>query len=263
MTSPESTLQPLPTWQPSAFGVFATPKAALALAALWCLLTVVFHAMPDMDIAVSRLFFDDACVAGGMSGCAAFPYAASRVLEELRQTMQLLPELIIAGLLAWYAADIYWGRTLADTMMRARGTLVLAFALGPGLFVNGLMKAHMGRPRPYETDLFGGDLPFVPAGEYSAYCASNCSFVSGEASEAFWLIGLLVLVAPQHRRAVALALLPVVLFFTLLRVAFGAHYLSDALLGGLSSLVVLSALALALEQAWRLPRRLLLPRCGL
>lgn len=261
--SDEALRQSLPAWQPSAFGAFATPKAALVLTGSWCLLTLVFHSLPGVDIGASRLFLNAACVVGAASDCLAFPLAGNVVLQGLRQVMHVLPGVIAVGLVFWYAADFYLGRTLAKAAMRARAALAMAFAFGPGLFVNGLMKAHMGRPRPYQTDLFGGDLPFVPAGEYSTYCASNCSFVSGEASGAFWLLGLIFLAPARHRRTMAWALLPIVAFFSLLRVAFGAHYLSDALLGGLSSLVILAVLALVLEQAHRLPPRFLQPRCGL
>ncbi|MCC0041236.1 MAG: phosphatase PAP2 family protein [Rhodobiaceae bacterium] len=239
------------------------PKATLALTGFWCALTIAFHSLPGVDIAVSRLFQDSACAARTVQNCPVFPLATNATLAFLRQSMHVLPAVVAVALLGWYAIQFLAGRTLADAKMRAHAVLVLGFAFGPGVFVNGLMKAHMGRPRPHETDLFGGALPFVPAGEYSTYCTSNCSFVSGEASGAFWLLGLLALVPQKSRRAAAWVLVPAALFFSLLRVAFGAHYLSDALLGGLSSIVILSVLALALEQAWRLPRRLLLPRCGL
>ncbi|MEN9895310.1 MAG: hypothetical protein RIR97_1162, partial [Pseudomonadota bacterium] len=59
-------------------------------------------------------------------------------------------------------------------------TLLLAsWVICTGLIVNLLLKAHSGRPRPVNTDLFGGTEMFMAAGSFGGSCQSNCSFISG------------------------------------------------------------------------------------
>lgn len=129
----------------------------------------------------------------------------------------------------------------------ALGSLVLCSVL----IVNVWLKSFSGRPRPVRTDLFGGDMPFVPAGEFTDHCISNCSFVSGESSGAFWLICLAALL-PRRWRPAALAVTGAVAVWVAgLRVAFGAHYLSDVAIAGLLSLATFSLLAMAAVRVGR------------
>ncbi|MBN8997855.1 MAG: phosphatase PAP2 family protein, partial [Rhizobiales bacterium] len=125
---------------------------------------------------------------------------------------------------------------------RATAFLLASLALGPGLVVNGLFKSLSGRPRPVAVDVFGGPSPFVPAWRFSDHCASNCSFISGEASSALWLLGV-VMLAPRGLRlwlGVPAALL--VLALSLNRIAFGGHFASDVLISfGFTALVMLVA----------------------
>lgn len=114
------------------------------------------------------------------------------------------------------------------------------------MLVNFILKSHWGRPRPLETIDFGGALHFVQAGSMAGECASNCSFVSGEAAGAGWLLCLLFLVPRPLRLVLFGPLAAISLLAPALRLAFGAHYLSDVILGWLSSFVVFAGvLALA------------------
>ena len=134
-------------------------------------------------------------------------------------------------------------------------TAIAALLVGPGLVVNVVLKEYWGRPRPASTDLFGGTLPFVPAGEWSNACPGNCSFVSGEASSIFWLICLIPLWPQRQRGKAGLAVCAIALLAAGLRVAFGGHYFSDVVLGGLSTLIVFAALATLAERAFEASQR--------
>lgn len=108
----------------------------------------------------------------------------------------------------------------------------LLTALGPGLLVNGLLKAHWGRARPRHLIEFGGSWHFTPPFQISGECLRNCSFVSGEASGAMALaIALFVLArtAPslRPRRALRVAGIAVLLVWPAMRIAAGGHFLSD------------------------------------
>ena len=60
--------------------------------------------------------------------------------------------------------------------------MIHAFCFGPGLVVNGVLKAFWGRARPSQILEFGGAAQFTPPVQIADQCARNCSFVSGEAS---------------------------------------------------------------------------------
>jgi membrane-associated phospholipid phosphatase len=127
--------------------------------------------------------------------------------------------------------------------IRISTVALVTLAVGPGLLVNGYMKEFIGRPRPADTILFGGDHPFVAAAEWSQACYHNCSFISGEASGIAWIICLLPLWPHRERLRLFWPMTAIVGVTGMLRVAFGRHYLSDVILGSLSTLVVFAAIA--------------------
>jgi membrane-associated phospholipid phosphatase len=84
---------------------------------------------------------------------------------------------------------------------------------------------------------------FMAAGNFGGSCQSNCSFISGEAASAGWLLCVIPLLPPKFRRMLAAPLIAISLATPALRVAFGGHYLSDVMLGWLLSPIVFLALA--------------------
>jgi len=239
----------------SVFGLWADPVLVLALLALWVALAIVFNGEPEIDRSVSSWFFAAAACADGSAhaACGAFPAAVSPFWGLLRQVLHYLPMTAAVVVVAALAREFADGRGLDHSRTRFAATALAAFAMGPGLLVNGILKDHWGRPRPVMTDLFGGDLAFVPAARWSDACTSNCSFISGEAASIFWLLCLVPLLPAGQRRAGAIAITGIAIFTSGLRVAFGGHYLSDVVLGGLSSFVVFAALAALVE--WGVRRR--------
>jgi membrane-associated phospholipid phosphatase len=241
----------------SAFGLWADPVLSLALAALWIALAIVFNGEPGIDRAVSAAFFrpGPCAQAGAEAVCGTFPATASAFLQALRDFLQYLPAVAAVVVAAGLANEVAARRGFASPRVRFAAAALAAYAVGPGLLVNLFLKDHWGRPRPAMTDLFGGSLPFVPAGQWSDACLSNCSFVSGEASAIFWLLCLVPLLPAGWRRAGAVLAAALAVFASGLRIAFGGHYLSDVVLGGLSTLVVFAAIAASLERLVRIRDR--------
>lgn len=237
----------------SMFGLWADPVLLLGLLALWIALAIVFNGEPEIDRAVSAFFFEARSCAQGSAElvCGEFPAAANGVLRALRTLFHYLPATAAVVVIAGLASELAAGRGLAYPRPRFAVTALSAFVLGPGLLVNVLLKDHWGRPRPILTDLFGGPYPFVPAAQWSDACKSNCSFVSGEGASIFWLVCLVPLLPADQRRVGAIAIAVIAVFTAMLRVAFGGHYLSDVVLGGLSTLVVFAALALLAQSVAR------------
>lgn len=231
------------------FSLWANPVFAALLIALWIVLAIVFNGEPWVDKSVSAFFFTarPCGLAAGSLVCGSFTVGHDWGLSELRQGLQILPVAVAIVVAATLARDLAAGLRWKDATVRFQAAALGALALGPGLVVNVVLKEHWGRPRPYSTDLFGGKLPFVPAGQLSNYCHSNCSFVSGEASSIFWLLCLLPLLPAAWRPRAGIVAAGLAVLTSGLRVAFGGHYLSDVVLGGLSTLVVFSCVCVVIE----------------
>ena len=224
---------------------FSDWRVAFGLVVATALMLVVFNRFAWIDIAVADLFFVEAPCAEGAATerCGTFPAASSTVLNSIRDVLHVLPPALAAVLLVYAIAAGFSKDRARVVHARGAATAVASLVICALGLVNFVLKEYSGRPRPQFTDLFGGQHPFVEAGRFADYCAANCSFVSGEASAAFWLLCLVPL-APRRLRAFAeIAALLVASTAAGLRMAFGAHYLSDVTIAAMLSLSVFALLA--------------------
>lgn len=182
-----------------------------------------FWFLPEVDLSVSRWFF---------SPGIGFISSKNPSLQWLRESSSW----VLAGAVLIILSRILWDSIhggLTWSQVRKPIWLLSGLALGPGLIVNGLMKAHWGRPRPVHVDVFGGDAVYQMVWVISDWCDRNCSFVSGEASSSAWLVAA-ALVAPKPVRLAATATALVYAgSLSLNRIAFGGHFLSDVVLAWL------------------------------
>lgn len=190
--------------------------AAVALAAV----SILFAAAPELDIRFSRLFWNP------MQG---FALANSSTLLFLRDANRQLPWLVIGAALILLVLPQLFNFTRTVAAPHKLLFILLFFAIGPGLLVH-MMKILVGRPRPRDIEAFGGMAAFKPPWEISQECFSNCSFISGEASSAFALLTLAVFIPATNRRFYLCLVGVIAAAFSLNRVAFGAHFLSDVIL---------------------------------
>jgi len=211
--------------------------------ALWWLILAVFYLFPGLDIAASRHFFvETVCGTSESAGtiCGSFPISENQALEVLRSFYFYLP--VLFGLWVIYQLILAWSHHGASYDKKRTNRLLaglVSLIIGPGLMVNEFLKSTSHRPRPRNTDFFGGDLVFFPAGDFGGACGSNCSFVSGEAAGAGWLFCFALFLIPKKYRPLFMPLLIAIsLTMPVMRLAYGGHYLSDILLGWLSSVVV-------------------------
>lgn len=132
----------------------------------------------------------------------------------------------------------------------AAAFILVSFAVTIGVIT--MLKELWGRARPRHLEGFGGDDQFSSVWMLSNECAGNCSFASGEAAAAFWLVGV-ALLAPARWRARAIgSALAFALLVSLVRMAEGGHFLSDVVLAWcLTWLTIVSTHALLLH-----PRRI-------
>ena len=214
----------------------ASPPARLGsppgLAICAVLAVCLFLLWPDLDIGIARSLY---------SGANRF--AGQTALGGLGRWLgYTLPFLVLAWCV--FAAFRRRGAGNIVTVLKQPDVLFLSLgmALGPGLIVNLGMKDHLHRPRPAHIAEFGGGREFRPFYRFDGACPKNCSFPSGEAAEAFWMLAPASL-APLPWRGPAIA--GAVVFggaVGLLRMAFGGHFLSDVVFAGLIMWGLLMAL---------------------
>jgi len=131
---------------------------------------------------------------------------------------------VVAGLLA--AASVPRRRSLGVTPRQAV-FLALSLALGPGVLVNAVLKDHWGRARPHQILEFGGAAHFTPVLDLADQCDRNCSFPSGHGALGFWLIAFAILVPDRWKLAASILAMIIGILVGIMRIAQGAHFLSD------------------------------------
>lgn len=207
-----------------------------ATLALLALVSLVFLLAPAIDDAVSGLFYEPGI---------GFPFRRHGPVESLRHAGELFEWLLGIAVLAPFLIKLWFPDSRLLVKPRHALFLVGSFLAGPVLLVNVILKAHWGRARPWQAIEFGGHMAYSPVWWISDQCARNCSFVSGEAASAFWVVAF-AFVAPKAwrgRAAVAAILFAAIISAT--RLAAGGHFLSDVLIAWLLTLLVILAL-------WRL-----------
>jgi lipid A 4'-phosphatase len=188
----------------------------------------VFAVWPGVDLAITHRFYDGA----GFIGHDALARFG-------RDFFRVTPFVVLALYAALWLAERKGARLIWAPSGKAVVFLVATMAIGPGLIVNLGLKDHWHRPRPYQTQEFGGSDPFRPWYEDNGLCKKNCSFVSGEAATGFWMAAPASVLPPPWRAPAMAAAFAFAIGASLLRMAFGGHYLSDVLLGGLITLIVI------------------------
>jgi len=203
-------------------------KALLLYVVLAALTLGVFAIWPELDLTVSHLFFWD----GSFDGDGLPDHLA-------RDFFRITPFVVLAAYAAlWLAKHLGVSLRWAPSG-RAVIFIIATMVIGPGLIVNAGFKDHWHRPRPAQTQDFNGPSPFRPWYEDNGACQRNCSFVSGEASTGFWMVAPASVLPPPWRGPAIVAAFAFGFGASLLRLAFGGHYISDVLLGGLITLIVI------------------------
>jgi len=139
----------------------------------------------------------------------------------------------------------FWKNTFKWLFYRKAALFfILVLLLGPGLLVNGVLKEHVGRPRPREIINYGGTDPFVPVLKHGT-AGKGKSFPCGHCSMAFMLITPFFVLRKKYKLLSLLVLsfgLIYSLLMSLARMAQGGHFASDAIWAGIivyfSSLII-------------------------
>ncbi len=194
---------------------------------------LVFGFYPELDLYVARYFY------GFKSGGNNFAWRIYPPLMIARDAGLWVGTVIIAPVLA----ALLWKLILPRRKLLISGRAILfltaTLALGPGLFVNVVLKDHWGRSRPIDVAQFGGPEHFVPWWDPRGDCPNNCAFVSGDVSGAFWTVAPAILTPPPLRAIAVGAALTLGTGMAIMRVMAGAHFVSDVIFAGVFTFLII------------------------
>lgn len=194
---------------------------ALVYWSLLAVVTLTYIVYPRLDLLVSGLFYTPS---GGFH-LGGEPWAHVLATYLVPGLSWMLGVGLVAGLV-W----VWARRGVPERQRRVVSYLAAAYALGPGIVTNLLLKNEWGRARPLHVEAFGGDrlftTPLLPAHQ----CPRNCSFVSGHVSVPFFLMAFAFLVLDRRlRRRCMIAVTAFGLLVGFERIVQGSHFLSDVL----------------------------------
>ena len=201
-----------------------------------CLLVFMNYLSLDMD--TTHRFFDEE----GRFGYNDYPW-----VNLLRRFIYFVlvgfyVAAVICCLHAWKILAPVWGFTWDKWLY-----LFSASMIGPVMLVNVTLKGNWGRARPRDIADFGGvDNHFTHFWVWADQCRDNCSFTSGEVSGVAMFVVSLALLLFMRKKIALLVVGGIICATTAwLRVAIGAHFLSDTIMA-----VVLMTMTACLIYWW-------------
>ncbi|WP_168192715.1 phosphatase PAP2 family protein [Undibacter mobilis] len=194
---------------------------------------LVFGLFPELDIAISRVFYEHV-IGGNHFGWRIYP-----PLMTARDAGLWVGTVIIFGVLAALAFKLVFPQRRSLISGRSVLFLCATMALGPGLLVNVILKDNWHRSRPIDVPQLGGTEIFTPWWDPRGGCDSNCAFVSGDVSGAVWTIAPAVLVPPPYRIIAVGAALALGTGMAVVRVMAGGHFTSDVLFAAVFTFLVI------------------------
>jgi lipid A 4'-phosphatase len=218
------------------------------------LATLAFLAFPKIDLRISSAFY---VRQGNFSG------QSLGWVQMLRASFSGAFYLVIGASLVGLVLTRH--RTRRWLYLDGKQWLFLALCLGmgPGVLANVVLKDHWGRARPKQVVEFGGAKTFTPPLIPTDQCPNNCSFVSGEAAAIFMPFYALGLIVPQWTVTFLAAGTVCGLTAGFMRVAQGAHFLSDVIFAGvfMAMMAVLAHRAMFGRSHLQDPNRSFLAEC--
>lgn len=188
---------------------------------LTCALALFFWIWPDIDLSIAARFYQPG---------VGFPASQVWWVKIIYNVVAKLWVLALVWLFILLIGFVPRFRVHIAPWRKMLAYLLVTLLVGPGLIVNSVLKDHWGRPRPVHLAQFGGTADFAPPLVPDKQCASNCAFVSGHAAVAFYPIAGFWL---TRRRRWLVGGIASGLFVGYLRMAMGAHFLSDVLFAGI------------------------------
>jgi len=180
---------------------------------LFILFAVLAVTFPEVDIWVSEQFYEPG---------AGFPLDHDPVIQFIYVVFRYMPHFIIPIFLLMLAAP--WFIKAMHGTRKYTTFLLLSLLIGPGLIVHPILKDNWDRPRPENTQNFGGQHEFAPAFKINDVEGTHKSFASGHAAMGFWFIAFAWVFRKRRLLTAGLIIGAIV---SMGRIVQGGHFLSD------------------------------------
>ena len=187
---------------------------------IFIILGIFFKFFPQIDLYISKLFYDDNL---------GFYLDHTAAAQTIYNAVNYATIIIILLYVIILVLDVVFKKNFFNIGKKEIIFLAITLILGPGIIVNGLLKEQVGRPRPEAITNFGGQEQFVPPFTISDGCDSNCSFVSGHAALGFYFMAFAFLFTGFKRKKILLFTFTIGVIVSLTRIIQGRHFFTDTL----------------------------------
>jgi membrane-associated PAP2 superfamily phosphatase len=182
--------------------------------------SIVFAAVPALDLIASRYFWDPS---------SGFALQNNGALIVFRDVIGFLPWVVIGLAAALFIPNSILGRFVQPPAPHKLLFVMAFIGAGPGLSVP-LIKMLVARARPRDLIEFGGNALFTPPWQFTNQCTNDCSFISGESASAVALLTLVVLIRPKYSITYLMGINIMAVAISFASIATVAHFLSDVVI---------------------------------
>ncbi len=186
-----------------------------------------------LDMKIQKIFYD--------SSAGAWKFSENPAVLFLYK-YGTIPGLLLAAF-SMAAAGAGFFTKKFEFLKKPAALIVIVILLGPGIFINVILKNYTGRPRPREAKEFGGKWKYREAFQFGAPGRGH-SFPAGHPSMGF-LFGALYFAYRRRNKKTAYTALAIGLAYGAAmgagRMAQGAHFFSDVLWSGVITFITARA----------------------
>lgn len=179
---------------------------------------IVLHYYPDFDIKLATIMYQSVPWYSKFINYLVKLFCLAWAMLTIYSVINKIKKL---GLRSIFAVKHYLNEIYLSSVL----------LLGPGILVHYVIKPFFVRPRPWQTNIFGGEIEFTPVLTYNQLIEANTivdqvSFVSGHVAAVSAILALTFIT--QQKRWLYLSIL-LSLMVGMGRMIEGAHWLSDIL----------------------------------
>lgn len=204
-------------------------KQIFFIASLTTILSILLYLNPDLDIEISRIFYDESS--------RSFPLRNHIISIILYKIVYVLASGIGGLCVVAFFMHIRKIESKYLPTKRFLAFILISLIIGPGIIVHWGFKEEFERARPVNIEEFGSTKKYT--GPYIVSNQHGKSFISGHSSMGFFMTAFAFYFTGRKRK---IAYVAGILFGTITataRVVQGAHFFSDVVLSAIITLLVI------------------------
>jgi len=207
----------------------------------------IFVLFPEIDLAVSGYFYN--------AEMGKFPLRDNLIAIIIYKSIYVLSYTLGISLTLSLLFKKIGNKWLKDKLSFVTNRqvlfLMIIMAAGPGVIIHNVFKPNFERPRPVNTQEFGGSLEFSSAWKIGQ---GGKSFASGHAAMGFFMVAFAHLAKGKRRKKLYMTGFTFGIIVSMGRVVQGAHFLSDVVTGGLITLITIQLFYIIMYKKVKKPK---------